>query len=380
MKKALILYTLLILYIIVNSIFLVPSKIPFYNEIINPLMWIIICGVALFLSRDNSLRVKDENNKTQSLVIIMIVYIILYFLLGLVFGFQKTPYSKDILSILTNLWSFGGIIFFQEFIRASMVKIEKKKALNFIIIAILFTLANLSYNNFADHFVNIKETFIYTVTTLIPLVVTNGVLTYLAYIGGAKLPIIYRLFVAIPEFIVPILPNLDWFVTAIIGITLPLAVFVYLNYIHVKKIERYSRRERKKYSPVIYIPVFAFIAVVAAFVIGVFKYQPIAVLSGSMSPTFDRGDAVVIKKLTKSEKNELKKGDVIQFTSGSKFVVHRIVDVDNDQYGNRIFVTKGDHNNGEDVGTVGYDQIVGKVSFVVKYIGYPSVWLSGMVS
>ncbi|MCI9110380.1 MAG: signal peptidase I [Bacilli bacterium] len=380
MKKALILYTLLILYIVVNSILIVPSKVPLYNELINPLMWIIICGVALFLSRDNSLRIKDENNKTQSLVIIMIIYIILYFLLGLVFGFQKTPYSKDILSILSNLWSFGGIIFFQEFIRASMVKIEKRKALNFVIIVILFTLANLSFGNLSDHFVNIKESFIYTVTTLIPLVVTNGVLTYLAYIGGAKLPIIYRLFVVLPEFIVPILPNLDWFVTAVIGITLPLAVFVYLNYIHVKKIERYSRRERKKYSPVVYIPVFAFIAIVAAFVIGLFKYQPVAVLSGSMSPTFDRGDAVVIRKLTDAEKNELKKDDVIQFTSGSKFVVHRIVDIDNDQYGNRIFVTKGDHNNGVDVDKVGYDQIVGKVSFVVKYIGYPSVWLSGMVS
>lgn len=380
MKKALILYILLVLYIIVNSVLLVPSKIPLYNEIINPLMWIIICGVALFLSKDSSLRIKDENNKTQSLVIIMIVYIILYFLLGLIFGFQRTPYSKDFFSILSNIWSFGGIIFFQEFIRASMVKVEKKKVLSFIIIVILFTLANLSFNNFAEHFVNVKEAFVYTVTTLIPLVVMNGVLTYLSYIGGAKLPIIYRLFVALPEFIVPILPNLDWFVTAVIGVTLPLAVFVYLNYIHIKKVERYSRRERKKYSPVIYIPVFAFIAVVAAFVIGVFKYQPIAVLSGSMSPTFDRGDAVVIRKLTKAEKNELKKGDVIQFTSGSKYVVHRIVDVDNDQYGNRIFFTKGDHNNGVDVGTVGYDQIVGKVSFVVKYIGYPSVWLSGMVS
>lgn len=380
MKKVLILYALLIIYIVVNSAFIVPANIPLYNELINPLMWIIICGAALFLSKGDSLRIKDENNKTQSLIIIMIIYIILYFLLGLVFGFQKTPYSKDILSILTNIWSFGGIIFFQEFIRASMVKIEKKKTLNFIIIAILFTLANLSFNNFADHFANVKEAFIYTVTTLIPLVVTNGVLTYLSYIGGAKLPIIYRLFVALPEFIVPILPNLDWFVTAVIGITLPLAVFVYLNYIHVKKIERFSRRERKKYNPVIYIPVFAFIAVVAAFVIGVFKYQPVAVLSGSMSPTFDRGDAVVIKKLTKAEKDQLKKDDVIQFTSGSKFVVHRIVDIDNDQYGNRIFMTKGDHNNGVDANPVGYDQIVGKVSFVVKYIGYPSVWLSGMVS
>ncbi len=380
MKKIVLLYLLLILYIIVNATVIVPAGIPLYNEVINPLMWIIMCGIAVFLSRDDSIRIKDENNKTQSLVIIMIIYIILYFLLGLIFGFQRSPYSKDVLNILLNVWSFGGIIFFQEFIRASMVKMEKKKILNFILITILFTLANISFNNFADHFSNVKEIFIYTVTTLIPLVVTNGVLTYLVYIGGAKLSIIYRMFVTLPEFIVPILPNLDWFATAIIGITLPLAVFVYLNYIHVKKTERFSRREKKKYSPVTYIPIFAFIAIVAAFVMGLFKYQPIAVLSGSMSPTFDRGDAVVIKKLTEGEKNQLKKGDVIQFTSGTKYVVHRIVEIDSDEYGNRIFVTKGDHNNGVDVDPVGYDQIVGKVSFVVKYIGYPSVWLSGVVS
>lgn len=373
-------YALLLLYIFVNAVLIDSSAIPFYNEIVNPVIWIIICTVAVMLSRDTTLRVKDENNKTQSLVIILIIYIIIYFLLGLLFGFQKTPYSKDIFSILKNIWSFGGIIFFQEIIRASMIKLEKKKYINFIMIAILFVGVNLSFNNFGENFSSVKDTFIYLATTLIPLIVTSGVLTYLSYIGGARLPIIYRLFVTLPEFIVPIMPNLDWFVTAVIGITLPLAVFVYLNYVHINKQERLSRRARKKYSPVVYIPVFVFIALVAGFVIGVFKYQPVAVLSGSMSPTFNRGDAVVIQKLTKAEKNELKEGDIIQFTSGSKFVVHRIVEIGNDEYGNKTFTTKGDHNNGNDTYPVGIDQVVGKVSFVIPYIGYPSVWLSGMVS
>ncbi len=380
MKKALIMYALLLLYIFVNAVVIDSSSIPFYNEIVNPVIWIVICTVAVMLSRDTTLRVKDENNKTQSLIIILIIYIIIYFLLGLLFGFQKTPYSKDIFSILKNIWSFGGIIFFQEIVRASMIKLEKKKYINFIMIVILFVGVNLSFNNFSENFSSVKDTFIYSATTLIPLIVTSGVLTYLSYIGGARLPIIYRLFVALPEFIVPIMPNLDWFVTAVIGVTLPLAVFVYLNYVHINKQERLSRRARKKYSPVVYIPVFVFIALVAGFVIGIFKYQPVAVLSGSMSPTFNRGDAVVIQKLTKAEKNELKEGDIIQFTSGSKFVVHRIVKIGNDEYGNKTFTTKGDHNNGNDTYPVGIDQVVGKVSFVIPYIGYPSVWLSGMVS
>ena len=380
MKKSLILGALLLVYLIISSTLIVPSKVPFYNELVNPIMWIAICVVAVMLSKDSILRFKDESNKTQSLLIVMMIYIILYFLLGLLFGYQRTPYSKNILSIITNIWSFGGIIIFQEIIRSAMVKVEHKKILNFVIIVILFTLVNMSFNNFADHFTNVKETFIYVVATLIPLIVMQGILTYLAYIGGARLPIIYRLFVAMPEFIAPILPNLDWFVTAVIGLCLPLAVFIYLNYVHVKKEEGFSRRESKKYNPVVYIPLFIFIGVVAGFVIGLFKYQPIAVLSGSMSPTFDRGDAVVVRKLTTAEKDALKKGDIIQYASGKQYVVHRITDIDNDAYGNRIFITKGDHNNGKDLNPVSYDQIVGKVSFTIKYIGYPSVWLSGIAS
>ncbi len=380
MRKSLIMAALIIIYIVVNSIVITPSKVPLYNELINPMMWIGLCIVAILLSKESVLRVKDESNKTQSLIIVMIIYIILYFLLGLIFGFQKTPYSKSIFSVITNVWSFGGIIFFQEFIRASMVKVEHKRKLNFILITILFTLANLSFTNFLNHFTDVKETFIYTVSTLIPLIVSNGVFTYLAFIGGPKLPIIYRLFITLPEFVVPILPNLDWFGTAVIGVTLPLAVFIYLNYVHVKKTERFSRRESKQYNPVVYVPVFVVIALIAGFVIGIFKYQPIAVLSGSMSPTFDRGDAVVVEKLNKAEKRELKKGDIIQYASGSQYVIHRIIKIENDEYGNRVFITKGDNNNGNDLNPVSTNQVVGKVAFVVKYIGYPSVWLSGMVS
>ena len=99
-----------------------------------------------------------------------------------------------------------------------------------------------------------------------------------------------------------------------------------MNYVHVNRSERLSKRERRSYNPVVYVPVFAFIALLAGFVMGLFKYQPIAVLFCSMSPTFNRGDAVVVNKLTTREKDELKKGDIIQFVSGTKYVVHRIVE------------------------------------------------------
>ena len=226
----------------------------------------------------------------------------------------------------------------------------------------------------------ISSSFIFVSTTIIPAIVSSAILTYLVYISGAKAAIIYRLFVLIPPFIVPIIPNYDWFATSIMGITLPLGVYVYLNYVHVSKSERLSKRERKKYNPALYVPVFVFIAVLAGFVMGVFKYQPIAVLSGSMSPTFNRGDAVVIEKLNTQEKDKLEKNDIIQFVSGTKYVIHRINDITNDEYGNKVFITKGDHNNAIDFDKVHLENVKGKVAAIIPFIGYPSVWLSGAIS
>ena len=380
MKNNLIIFSLLIVYFCLNLFVLNPMNLPFYNEFINPAFWIMICGIAFYLSQDSNLRVKGERDKTQSLLIVLIIYIIVYFLLGLVFGFERTPYSKKIFSIIRNLWSFVGIIFFQEMIRTALVKNEKKKTINFVLIVIIFSILNIGFTNFASHYTDLQTGFTYTSSVIIPTILESALLTYLVYIGGAKFAIIYRLFVTVPQFIVPILPDLDWFGTALVGVALPLTVYVYMNYVHINRTQRLSKREKRKYNPVVYVPVFIFVAVVAGFVIGLFKYQPIAVMSGSMSPTFNRGDAVVIKKLSTQDKDKLEVGDVIQFISGTKFVIHRIIEVTNDEYGNKMFITKGDHNNTIDADKVRLENVKGKVTFVVPYIGYPSVWLSGAIS
>lgn len=380
MKNNLIIYGLLILYILLNAFVLLPSGLNLYNEFLNPFLWALMFGICFYLSRDSGLRVKGSKDKTQSLLIALIIYIIIYFLSGLLFGFERTPYSKELFSIMRNVWSFGSVVVFQEYIREALIRNEKKSTFNYVLIVIIFTLLELKLTGILKNFSDIQSAFIYISSILIPAIVGNAALTYLAYVGGAKNSIIYRLFVLIPPFIVPIIPSYDWFGTAIVGVTLPLSVYVYLNYVHVNKTERLSKREREKYSPVSFIPVFIFIAIVAAFVVGVFKYQPIAVLSGSMSPTFNRGDAVVIKKLNTQEKDSLSKGDIIQFVSGTKFVVHRINEVSNDNFGNKLFITKGDHNNTVDIDKVHIENVKGKVVFVVPFIGYPSVWLSGAIS
>ena len=93
MKNNYIIYGLLLIYLFVNTFFLAPAGLSFYN-LLNPLIWLLIFGLSFTLSKDSNLRIKGEKDKTQSLFIALIIYIIVYFLSGLIFGFERTPYSK----------------------------------------------------------------------------------------------------------------------------------------------------------------------------------------------------------------------------------------------------------------------------------------------
>lgn len=84
----------------------------------------------------------------------------------------------------------------------------------------------------------------------------------------------------------------------------------------------------------------------------------LVIKSGSMYPTFDVGDIIIIKK-----ENQYEVGDIITYNYYDKYLItHRIIDLDDDN----IFITKGDNNNSEDEECVTIDNIVGKTIFIIN--------------
>ena len=96
----------------------------------------------------------------------------------------------------------------------------------------------------------------------------------------------------------------------------------------------------------------------------------IAVASGSMSPTFDRGDAVIYDK-----EAELEVGDVMAYALGGRIITHRITKIEEGDDG-KIYHTKGDANMSPDNYEVMESLVLGKVSTIIKYIGLPTVWFN----
>lgn len=99
---------------------------------------------------------------------------------------------------------------------------------------------------------------------------------------------------------------------------------------------------------------------------GILGYKFYNVLTGSMTPTINVGDLVVIKDINP---NEVKVGDIITFKSENtdNITTHRVKEVLNTS--GIEFVTKGDANNVEDPNAVESKYLVGKAVRVIPKVG-----------
>jgi len=91
------------------------------------------------------------------------------------------------------------------------------------------------------------------------------------------------------------------------------------------------------------------------------QYEP--VYTGSMEPAIPVGSVVVIKP---ADPETLKIGDIICFRlSEPTSITHRIINITDEG-----FITKGDANEDPDQWTVKKENVIGKVTSTIPYIGY----------
>ena len=106
----------------------------------------------------------------------------------------------------------------------------------------------------------------------------------------------------------------------------------------------------------------------------------VVVLSGSMEPSMQRGDILLLHKTTTIEN-----GDIIVYSIEGEGIpiVHRVISQQVDKKGARKYLTKGDNNPVDDRGLypkgVHYltdSMVVGKVAGIVPYAGYLTILLN----
>ena len=89
-----------------------------------------------------------------------------------------------------------------------------------------------------------------------------------------------------------------------------------------------------------------------------FGYTFFEVATGSMSPTMEIGDVVIVKITKQVEEN-----DIIVYIDGENIITHRLIQINDNQ-----LIAKGDANNSEDK-PIQQDMVLGEVIKVIPKIG-----------
>ena len=376
-KKATIIIIIFILIYGLLSEFLLRPKINMvYTYLINPIIWIGI-AIILKLTLGKSYEVKKLKKDIISYSLIAVLsYIITYLISGLFITFGKNPYSRTILGIITNLWSFATVIIAKEYIRYKLINnvYEKDKIKIAVYISIIYIIIDLGIRQF--FITQMTGLFIMETVaqTLLPLIMKNILYSYTAINSNYLPAMCYELGTKLYLWLSPILPNAPWIMVSIIDSVIPLILFLYIRH-EKNKIDIFRTKEKLINSdPRNIIPLAVGIILAIWFAIGIFPIKPVAIATGSMQEELHIGDVAIIQKCNA---NDIEEGDIIEYQMEGYTVIHRVVSK-TQKNGDFTFITKGDSNDSEDSEPVTEKQIIGKVIFKIRYLGYPAVWIHNL--
>ncbi len=348
--------------------------------IISTVLWGIYLSIYYFkIPKKHS---NEKFNSQKEIIIwaccIAAFTIIIQMVMGMIVGFGKNPASQSLKGILYNTFTVSITLVGQEMVRNYSVRNLKERHIyiGYIGIALLFSIMELSIVRIIQ--VNSLETLVITLSRdVLPIILKNMLATMLVLYGGTGASIVYLGMLEAFGWYCPILPNLNWLISGVLGIAIPSIAMSSLYEKHSMMTGQLKQHAIKKGELIKDSIAGVFIIVAIWFVVGVFPYYPSAILTGSMEPGIMPGDVVIVDKIESMEEiNQLKEGDVIQFKRDELLINHRIIEVINEN-GKKYYCTKGDNNNMPDEERVEVEDIKGIITMVIPKVGLPTIWLKG---
>lgn len=329
------------------------------------------------------LKVEKRNERFNSdiflitLITILFYYAFTYFL-GFFSGFYYSNYSRSFIGIISNIFFSFVMIYSIESIRYTLIKNNAyHKSIVWITPIICFLLELPTLVNFRVYSSR-TDIFSAILTTLLPSFVQSFLITYITYKSNKKNSIMYRLLLIIPTYLLPVLPNLGEFFTIIVQLILPVIVLILIMNISTVKFIKIKNSRKLASNKILIRSLNACIILLLIIMVyltsNMFRFTSLAIGSGSMTGTINKGDIVIIDKRDKN----VKRGDIIAFKEQGKIIVHRLINIKSN-HKIKFYQTKGDANKSKDNWLVSKENIVGKVKLRIRWIGWPTVALSELL-
>ena len=336
----------------------------------------IVCGIA----HDNML----TNKLSMKLCLFYsVAFLVLKFSLGLITGFYNNMYSLTFKGILMNTIPMIIIILLEEICRFTINERSGRKRIILFANVLLFTLVDFSLISSFAGMTSVESILKLLTTSFNQVLFFNIGLTLISYKHGLKTALIYSFIFNLYKYFVPIVPGFNQYVETIVDMLIPIIIVVLLHIgipeIFKKKKNKEDIRDNQFITKLIGVFIFILILIVVGLNSNLFRYWSCVVGSGSMEPTINIGDIIIVDKSYSENPQVLDKGDILVFKINDKFYTHRIIEV---LYvnGEKQFITQGDREGqAVDNWIVTKNEIVGVTKFRLRYIGLPSIWIRDMM-
>jgi len=358
----------ILFFIYTIVIFIFKAQIPSLILPINASFFMLLTFFSIqMFGFQKSKRNRAKVKTTNAILIISTLYLITIYLAG-----NATSFTKNGLNIL-NI--FYLLIYFAsaEIFRYLFYNKCSKNSVHQYIITLCFILLDvLVLSTFSpEHLVDIG----YFITIIILSILKNSILGYTTSKFGYIPCYVYSFIMTIMPLAMPIYPNLGNYLTLVFNIICSAIVFYNIS----KPIRRSDEESINKYQKSVgfYLEraLLVSVVIVILLVSGIFRFSLTAIASDSMYPSLRKGDAILLEKVDKKNRDTLKKGDIVAFVEDGTIVTHRILTIEMEN-GSEKIITKGDNNNTKDVTKKTKDDIIGIVRFRIPLLGYPSVEIS----
>ena len=347
---------------------------------VQPLGSLVIGILAYIIAGSIKDRARRQIDKAYIVGSVIVVWFVLYFLLGLATTYVYNTLVSSPAAIFLNLFSYTVTAISMEYTRHRIMQVVgRKNAVWFgVIVALVFSLYQINFASFLA--IQTSEQFLKLfVSDIVPAIASSFVLTYLAVSSGLYAMLVYRLSIVAITVLLPIIPKLDWYLIGVSSLMLSLGIYMVIDRVQQGRHPHYRRHHFhiQRASNGMFIVV---MTALILFVTGVLSYKPVVILSDSMKPVYARGSVVVIR--TAFEPMDIEIGDIIQYKhkQNGTAITHRVVDIQQQSNGSgdRVFIAKGDNNQAKDA-PIGTSQLMGVVEAEVPFIGYPTIWLRSLL-
>jgi len=355
-----------------------------FNMTARPILFVILATIIFALMGGTEKRPNPQASTANTIAFISVVLLGMVTLaLSFFLGAGTNAMATNLATIIRNLWEIGLVVILGEFIRFKLTKKLTRRSDNWGMIAIIVLTVSLAFGQIVNLYILFDNATIseWIVTAFRPL--TISIMASFFAIKGSFLAAVLVSFVfTMITHLSPIIPNVStmMFSLMVSGLALISIIILHLTTSETSKAERAKEKRMAKYEKKSFTGWFTTAGIIGfllAFFMGAFPIYPIVVLTGSMSPTFERGSIVFVQSVPEGEAFiRVGEGYVIHFLSRTGVpYVHRVIDFVHDTDGEREYITQGDASYLIDPHPVPQEDVLGVVRMVLPFFGYPYVWL-----